>query len=137
MINAICFRGVRPGDVVCQVEGQEDEISVVRHVAGTVYLRIKDSGGVDIEGKPDQIIGLLHRPWQEGSAAPFLMQEALIDAMRDFLHASSETREEKLRAVREVLDTYELGKPLESTPPTAVRKDRGHHIDSYEDGFAG
>lgn len=114
-VKAIRFKDVKPGDVVCEKIGSTPvtirEITVGRD---DVVLWPKN-GNITLPGHPDAIIGLVHRPRPEGMTEVDMLeriQSALRETIQRVEHEPFRA-EDALRAVREVLEAWELDKSLE------------------------
>jgi len=117
MMKAICFKDVRPGDVVCEEMGEPHEILKVQGPIDQIYpivvLYIKDAG--ILQNKPDAIIGLLHRPWPEGKTEKDMLNEVVELALGICL-PYPDPQDIALDKLHKASEEYELGKPLEEKP---------------------
>ncbi len=131
MVKAICFKDVKCGDVV-QLSGDGPSHTVTRaypeRVDGSGRIVLVDDGADWVtQGRPDQFIGLLHRPWQErqqkniGTDAYLRFKIALaahrVAVVFNIIEegqAHWTDGEEAITRLREVIEAYELGKPFDS-----------------------
>lgn len=129
------FQDIRPGDVVCEKEGEYYEIERCGSLLIThpnIHLYIKDKGLANLYGHPDQIIGLLYRPWPEGktemdmlrniSFQAFWTYELKVKMNEPWVHGgelpkkASPELDEAITKLHELIEVYELGKPLDKAP---------------------
>lgn len=135
MIKAICFKDVLPGDVVCQSIDERLTVSRVGNGVGpdlnpngTINLFIKGTAGLRLSGFPDQLIGLIYRPWPKGENAVSILSKITnfcffaSDKFRDLFTdwviqggrlptKSSPEIDEIFIRLCEKIEVYELGRP--------------------------
>jgi len=131
-VKDIRFGDVRVGD---SVSNYADSSVVIRDITGPYpsynMVELHHSGGT-IPGGPDSLIGLVRRPWPEGKSEADMLQ-IVVSAIRDATRVGTlppgktfdltihQCRIEldpfrdgdALRTVREAIENWELGKPIE------------------------
>ncbi|MEK7638241.1 MAG: hypothetical protein AAB375_02350 [Patescibacteria group bacterium] len=130
MVKAIRFADVKQGDVVSRGLTEEYERFTAAESAepfeqtGVISIRLKNGG--KLLGNPDELIGLLHRPWPEGKTDRKWRKEIevlLLIAWRaveedNWQHGPDYGRSDlHLAALHKAMDAYELGKPAQAGKP--------------------
>lgn len=120
-MKAISFKDVKPGDVICQKTGVFREVGALSQSSDPyIELFIKESGGI-VTGRPNQIIGLVHRPWPDGETEEGMVEKIVSYAGivfgggHDLVSSDTSTRirmQEWLTDLQKAINAYELGKPL-------------------------
>lgn len=118
-IQAVRFSDVRMGDVVCKKVGENCEITGWEQASEATYpkrILYRRDGGT-IEGHPDELIGLVHRPW---SKPEFYMMGDIDCEVRTLSirwdpvrGISPKVKQDVIQILREAIEAYELGKPLD------------------------
>lgn len=120
MIKAICFKDVRPGDVVCRSIDERFTISAVGNGIGLdhadnglINLSIEGATGLYLVGLPDRLIGLIHQPWPQGRTVLEMLGEIarLGSEVQPGRHMSSVKLAEAITKLREAIEVFELGFP--------------------------
>lgn len=125
-VKMIRFRDVRPGDVICKEAHQPREVGAVsKEQDPYVDLFIRD-GGL-IMGRPEEIIGLIHRPWPDGKTEQDMLKAifSIIKKIPTVSYGAPKQLFEEFWSTAlimctpelgEAIDAYELGKPQEPDP---------------------
>ena len=120
MIKAICYKDVRPGDVVGRSSRERITISAVVNgieldYAGNDLIRLFIDGfeGMYLAGPPEQLIGLIHRPWPQGQTIFDLLNEIgrLGSGVQPLHHLGATSLEQAMTELREAIEVFELGFP--------------------------
>jgi hypothetical protein len=116
-MKAISFGEVRKGDVVCKRIDQPHEVDrVFRFKGNPSVLNLHCTDEAMLSGKPEDVIGLLHRPWPEGAT-----ERNAWACIELFILLVLAVRKTSLRlapylgSLCEAIETYELGKPLNNS----------------------
>lgn len=137
MLKAIYARDVRKGDVVrtavrwygVYVTMTVEQVLPCRHGALTIQLLSPERTGKEDFFQEDDVLILLRRPWPEGKTVGEMFAE-VEKALRRCVQAELENdgrgfgtyvilskynggMDDALRSLREAIEAYELGKPLE------------------------
>ncbi len=120
MMKAICFKDVLPGDVVCKEVGRTRQVGAVS-AERDPYVELFFREGGFTKGRPEELIGLVHRPWPEGKTKEQMLAELRLAA------AFFAEKGMGWVPLREALEAYELGKPLAEvpTPQPEVKQPEG------------
>lgn len=115
MLKAIRFKDVRPGDVVCKEADRPRKVGAVSEERDP-YIQLFTREGGFFQGKPEEVIGLLHRPWPEGKPKWQMLTElgrasAVVAAMIAQVDYDEDIFRAQVAFLRNALDAYELGKP--------------------------
>lgn len=116
MLKAICFKDVQAGDVVCQDADKHRTVGAVSEERNP-YIQLFIREGGFIQEKPDQLIGLVHRPWPEGNTEEGMRASIILFAyLVCTLHQTELTAsfDKATSDLRKAIEAYELGKPPES-----------------------
>ena len=113
-MKSIPFKDVKPGDVVLRYA--DGEPRKVERAQGTVLVFKNNEA---INGTPNQLIGLVHRPWPEGKT-----EEEMLDAVINAAHRPGVFHSYRLSELRAALDAYELGELLYEEPQNESLRDR-------------
>jgi|SRR3989344_3710794 len=81
-MEGVFFKDVRPGDVVCETEGQLGEVLRVHHdhELGPPRIVLMCKHGMLFRGRPDQVIGRTYHPWSDGKTESQMADEVLMCA---------------------------------------------------------
>ena len=116
MMKAICFEDVRPGDVVCRKVGRSCTVGALS-IEQDPYIQLFTREEGFVMGRPGELIGLLHRPWPEGKTEGDMWREVMVLVSDLYGQNLPSLRALGLATqLREAIEAYELGKPLEEPP---------------------
>ncbi len=109
----IALYEVQRGDVVMAEAGRACKVKELPREVSTGEACMEYELPGIVTGSQNRIVGLIHRPWPEGKTEEDMINDVLVAMISTGATRSREDFKQKLPALREAIEAWELSKPLE------------------------